>query len=417
MIPQFLDSSTIWAFISPFFLLLYLIPPIVLAYLLNSAVLFYKQLQFKNALNFEMFEIRIPRLIEKGPKAMQQFFNAVASLRNEPGDWHDNYIDGEVTRWFSVELASFSGQTRFFMRVPGKLRSTIEAMLYGQYPDIEILDIDPADDYVNSLPDSYEGVKQIGQELLGMEIYLSKDGGYPLNTYESYESKEGDERIIDPMATMLELFSKLRANETIWLQFILKPANDDWKARGKNIIKDIKAKEMKERQPGVMVTRTPGEELLMKAIEHKIAQPGFDTIIRYMYFAPTEIFNKDLVYRGLTAYFNQFSLYNKFSKNSDTITRVAHWIYPYLFAKKRAAVRSDMMLKVFRQRSHKEGNLIGRILKSSFWFPVAFSHKSSILSSDELATMVHLPTDVVLTAPSMSLTDSKRVSAPSNLPG
>ncbi len=417
-----LDISTfmslIWGFISPFTWLLYLIPPIILAYLVNSAILFYKQTQFKDALDFQMFEIRIPRLVTKGPKAMEQFFNALASLKNEPGDWHDIYNDGEVPRWFTFEIASFGGRTRLFMRVPKKLRSTVEAMLYAQYSDIEITDIDPADDYVNALPDTLEGLKQIGYDLFGMEIYLAKAAPYPINTYENFETKDNDERIIDPMATMLEIFGKLKPEEIIWLQFIIKPINDNWKKDGRGIIKDIKMASMKEAESttGMINMRTAGEDLRIKLIEKKLAQPGFDTVIRYGYFAPKEILNKDVSYRGLTAYFNQFAADNKFAKNNDTITRTAHWHYPYFFSDKRTDTRKDMTIRLYRYRWHIEKTFIGKLLKSSFWFPMAFDQKSSVLSSDELATLIHIPTDVVLTAPTMDRLDSKNVSPPSNLP-
>src|SRR3989344_8342879 len=105
----------------------------------RDALLFYSQSKFKSGIEWDIFEIRIPREIEKGPKAMDQFFISLWTLFNTPSGWKEKYIDGEVTRWYSFEIIGSGGRVNFYVRVPKKMMHLIESMLYAQYPDIEIV--------------------------------------------------------------------------------------------------------------------------------------------------------------------------------------------------------------------------------------------------------------------------------------
>ncbi len=403
--------------ISSFSWILYILVFVLLFLLTVDALLFYQQLKYKSAIQWSLLEINIPRQIMKGPKAMEQFFNALYSLRNAPGNLRETYYEGQVTKPFSLEVAAMNGKTVFYLRVPTNLKIAVEAILYGQYPDIEIYE---GLDYVDRLPSTFSELESIGYDLFGIELSLGKEDPFPIKNYELFETKEGDERLIDPMATLLEVFGKLQPEESLWLQIIVKPASDDWKKRGQEILKEIRMKSQQAAVPGqaAMNLRTPGEDLRLKLIEKKLSQPGFDTMIRYVYLAPKAMFNNAIPNSAVYAYFNQFvSELNGFKKNSSTATRVSPWTFPYTVQMaQRLQERKQAFLAVYRNREHKEDTWIGKKLKSSFWYSHHAGQKSSIFSSDELATFYHMPTDVVLTAPVMQRIESKHVSPPANLP-
>src|SRR5690349_14980746 len=115
--PQFLNflGSGVWNFlaISWWFLAF-----ILLVSLTHSAWFFWRKSLYKEALNNEsiVLEIRIPREIKKNPKAMEQVLTAIHSLRNFPGTLAEKWWDGEVTRWYALEIVSFGGETHMYVR-------------------------------------------------------------------------------------------------------------------------------------------------------------------------------------------------------------------------------------------------------------------------------------------------------------
>src|SRR3989338_5252647 len=63
-----------------------------------------------NEFKCTLFEIIIPREINVSPRGMKQVLSAIHHLKNAPGDLEEWWIDGEVTRWHSLEIASMGGE-------------------------------------------------------------------------------------------------------------------------------------------------------------------------------------------------------------------------------------------------------------------------------------------------------------------
>lgn len=394
---------------------LYIALPFGLFYVGRSIFLYANQLKYKKNIDWQMLEIRIPRIITKGPKAMENFFTSLYGLRNSPDKWSEVYIDGEVTRPFSLEIFAKKNSTRFFIRTPKGLKPAVISMLYAQYPDVQIVDVD---DYMNEFPDSVEGLERLGYDMTASELGLDKDSAYPVSSYEGFESKEGDVRIIDSMALLLELLGRLNENEYVGFQFIIAPENDDWKKESEKIVKEIKDKEQKSSKEVGQSMRTPGEEARLKMIEKKRTKNGFKTMIRYFYVAPKSAFNKDYSGRALPTYFVQFANdANKFKKNGATAPSSDWRSYPYFFLhKKTVPQKKEFLWYWYRKRALPEKTDAGKLFNSTFLYFGGFKMKTVILNTEELATIFHLPTDVVLTAPVMKRVESKTLPPPPALP-
>ncbi|MBI2003493.1 MAG: hypothetical protein HYS78_00725 [Parcubacteria group bacterium] len=395
----------------------------VLAYLVflivRDALLFYSQSKFKSEIEWDIFEIKVPREIEKGPKAMEQFFASLWTLFNTPTGWKEKYIDGEVTRWYSFEIVGLGGKAHFFVRAPKKFRHLIESMLYAEYPDIEIVGVD---DYVSQMPGSFDALERNGYDLFGVELNLKYPAPNPVNTYMAFEEKGGEERIIDPISVILETLSRLRPEENAWIQMVVRPIDPKWRLEGERVIAEIKEKlapQSKTGPAGTPVVRfslmTPAEEEKLKAISRKISKQGFETIIRTMYIAPKDIFDNDLL-KNLTGYFNQYSSnLNYFAFNMDTFTKSKWWTWPFFLPGKRTKGKKRRLFQRYKQRYIPEETLSGRLGDPE---RVNLKRKPSvsILNTEELATLFHPPTNVVLTAPSMERVESKKVSPPGYIP-
>lgn len=415
----FSDLKLIISLLAPYKWVVLPILAIFAFLIVRETLLFFSQSKYKSKIEWDIFEIRIPREVKKGPKAMEQFFASLWTLFNTPTSWKEKYIDGEVTLWHSFEIVGSGGTIHFYVRTPKRLRHSIESMLYAQYPDIEITD---AEDYTLELPNTLEELKKIGYDLFGTELKLKNPAPNPINTYMAFEEKGGEERIIDPISVTLELLSKLRPEEKAWIQLIVRPAID-WQKEGEKVMKDIREKAILkpparpgEQQPVISFSLlTPAEEEKLKAVSRKVSKQGFSTLIRLLYLAPKDIFNRNM-WKNLTACFNQYSSsLNYFALNIRSLTGARWYKWPYIFPKRRTESKKKKFLYRYKTRYIPEETFVGRLSDSN---RVDMDKKSStsVLNTEELATLYHPPTNVVLTAPTLDRIESKKISPPGYIP-
>ena len=295
---------------------------------------------------------------------------------------------------------------------------------YAQYPDIEIYETE--EDYIDAYPKTYQELKAKGFEMYGLEIAQSKNRAYSLRTYTDYETKVGDEkgRIIDPMASIVEIIGRLKPDETVWLQFEAIPDTiGAWIKDADHIIKKMKETSPGEHQskdsstPFRLRFRTQGEEKTLERVEDKKGKAIFETTIRCIYFAPKAIFNQDLPNRGVFGYIAQLNDDDQRVKKVNRVRTKVEWegFPPLIFRFRRLFWKRVAMYDEYRKRFIPAKTIVGKIL-NSYWLRLCFFHEPMILSSAELATMFHIPTNVVLTAATMERIESKKLSAPSNLP-
>lgn len=409
--------------------------------------IFYRRTLFKNDIQWSLLEIKIPREVMKTPRAMEQFFINVHGLRNTAGDFIEKYFDGVVTLWWSLEIASFGGEIHFYIRTPKKHKKTVEAGLYAQYPTAEISE---TSDYIEDFPKSTEEIYKKDYNLFGGELILKKEDAYPITTYEKFELSK-DEMAIDPISALFEVLGALNKEETFLFQILIRPAGSEWQEEGKKMIDKLigrkkdepakktapatayewlknifmapveapqwsSAKEEKKEKLDLNVL-TSGEKETVKAIEESISKPGFETLIRYIYYAPKLDFSAGFSKSGFIGALNQYSsqVLNSFKGNSAVETQ-SKWIYfPYIFIPQRVEARKQRILYNFHNRKLPEESFWAKVYTSH---PMNFNTKSKIfiLNTAELATIFHIPAEQVLTAPHTKRLESKKMGPPAGLP-
>mgnify|MGYP001592008495 FL=1 len=394
---------------------------LILFFVGRNIWLTWRYLVYKKSIPWDLLEIRIPREVRRPPRAMEQVFMAIYSLMNSAGDFNEKWWDGEVTLWFCAEIVSFGGDTRFYMRVPRPRRNVVEAALYAQYQDIEIVD---AEDYINRIPATIPGVKKMGYSFFGTELRLAKGDEYPIRTYLDFEANV-EEKELDPMSSLLEIMAKLDPRETVWVQILMRPVDDTWKKKGDKTIKDLQEKAGRQQaktEAGTFVWTmpTPGEIEMLKAIDRNISKPGFQTLIRFIYFAPNEIYTDTFPRRGIIGAFNQYASesMNKFVHNFKAWTRADVWHWPRIYPSKRLKARRERMLANYRQRRILNDSKMETLLNIKFWDWGFKAQKlgKMILNVEELATIFHLPTFVIMTSHLLKRIESRKVGPPIGLP-
>ncbi|MFH1990291.1 MAG: hypothetical protein ABIJ19_00320, partial [Patescibacteria group bacterium] len=108
--------------ISIFFKLWWLwLPPFLIVL---SIELWIKYLKAKAAkkIIWLLLEVKIPRIIEKTPKAMEQIFaglhGTLSSIK-----FLDKYWKGKVQEWFSFEIVGLGGEMHFYIRTPEQFKN------------------------------------------------------------------------------------------------------------------------------------------------------------------------------------------------------------------------------------------------------------------------------------------------------
>lgn len=388
----------------------------------QSIYLHWKQEEFKHSKAFDMgmLEIKMPREINKSPKAMEQILMAIHSLRNAPGNFKEKWINGEVTVWFALEMVSFGGNIHFYIRFPRSRKPLIEATFFSYYPDIELVEVD---DYSEKLPQNMMEIQEKGYDLWGTEMILDKEEAYPIKIYSDFESPAED-RQYDPISQFLEILGKCNKEDIVGIQFLIAPAGADWNKKYQKLVEELRERKNKQEgqpqpQQGIPLSlsfmRTPRETDILKKVEENLSKQAFDTLIRLIYLSPKTIFN-DAYTKGLVGAFNQYAELglNSFKQNSKIMTRASIWSSPYIFPKKRVLYRKASLLYNYIHRECPPETFIGKLITSHI-FRWNFYSKRFLMTTQCLATLFHPPTAVVTTTPHLEKMQSRKGGLPPNL--
>ncbi len=406
----------------------WIIAPVALFLFLNKFWLGYMTKKYLMGLEWIMLEIKFPREVAKTPKAMEQFFAGLHAAEKDPKK-KDRYLKGTLPPWFSIEILGHGGEIHFYIRTEAKYRNLVESHLYAQYPQVEIFE---ANDYTKNIP---SGVPTKELDAWGTELILNKEDAYPIRTYPIFfEDKEAEERT-DPIAGLFEFLSSLDPRESIGIHILISPTDDKWKEAGEKLVAKMAGKEVKaDKKKGFLIVEesrswlsvtvneimrlfgagggdetktekesksvapflTPGQKEIAAAVEKNIAKIGFKTMIRFLYWAPKEIFSKDkpTVAAGFFRQFNTQNL-NGFKANKKTTPGRGK-----IFKKRREIGQRRFFVGIFKKR----------------YFP---GHKIKtrgfIFNIEELATIFHVPGTFV-EAEKLSKIGAKKGSPPSDLP-
>ncbi len=372
-----------------------------------------------------LLEIKLPKEQLKSPAGMEIFFSYLA--QSGASTYADLYLDGKTRPWFSCELVSVGGDVKFFVWCSqAAYKTVVEAQLYAQYPNVEIHEVRPEDDYTNLVHFDMNDYP-----MYALNFGLSKEDVYPIKTYIDYgldkDSKE--EYKIDPMTSVLEFLGSMKKGEHAWIQILVqKHQKEGWKEgvlekEARDLKDEVKKEIDKIREAAIPEPKndedtfrfpnpTKGQIEIIGALERSASKPAFDTMVRGVYIAEKEAFNPTNI-GGIIGCFRQYSSNTlngfKLGVNTDVTSLekdIARFLFPPM-AKRNAKIRDEM----------REEWLHAYKLRSFFQWP--YKHLGSgpfILNTEELATIFHFPSGITSQTPTLKRVGSKKSEAPSNLP-
>lgn len=371
--------------------------------------------------------VDIPALNVQTPKAVEQMFSHLAGALSTP-NIADKFYHGFKQRWFSFEIISIGGYIQFLIRTEEAFRDLVEASVYAQYPEAEIVEVE---DYVDTVDGHFPNDTI---DMWGADFILANNDAYPLRTYREFEHSISKDTVLkDPMGAFLESFSRIGPGEQMWFQLLIEPIDTHWKEKAidkiKEIIGDTSAGHGHGGNPlldkiadaplkllegiGDQVFAreasshgdahdagpkneiqylTPGQKTTVEAMEAKISKIGFKTKIRALYLANKEVFRPA---RGVNALVGAITQYNIPTANS---------LVPgfgvganYFFKNYNINKKKNLLFKAYKKRKLGAGS------------------KPYVLNIEELATIWHFPMSHVKT-PLIQKAQGKQAEPPAGLP-
>ncbi len=377
-----------------------------------------------------MLDMRIPKEILKPTRAMETVMAGIRQTMYQPPDWWEKWVDGQVQLSVAFEIVSLNGDVHFFVRIPASARDSIEAIIYGQYPDAEITE---AEDYSRKVP---QDIPNKDWDMWGSDYRLLKPDAFPIKTYVDFETEREvePEQKIDPLAGLLEAMGKVKPGEQLWLQILAEPVSEKenkWISKGMKVKDELARRVAKPKKENliladalkVIVTGnpasdpekekevmppemklTPGEKDVITAVEKKLSKPAYVTSIRFIYLGKREVFFKS----NLRLVFGFFASLATEHLNSPqpwgkTMTKIhKSWFLPLnLLFKRRVYMRQRKLFKNYTRR-----------VTPLFPYPGG----TFIFNVEEMATIFHFPSKGAVPALSFTRIESKKAEAPPDLP-
>lgn len=421
------------------FALLPLFLVILLGYIAFKVWLHYIQQDFISGIEFVLLEIIPPREVLRSPQAMELFItNALYHWSLKGGK--EEYWQGAVWFWFSLEIASIDGQVHFYIRTPSRIRELIETQMYAQYPQSQVKVVE---DYTLAVDEISEESSWNGW---GCEFKLTRPEVFPLKTYLDFglDKDPKEEYKVDPISPVIEFFGSLKKGEQAWMQIIITPSKKTYHTKGtfferhdwieesgvqiKKFLKPYAQLKDIPGQPGVYATeiRTPRFlENVVEGMSLKTSKLGFETGIRLIYVAKKEIFpvgSRTNNSRDIRLIFRQYAkpdsneLFRFNSAQGDFYSGI------FMASHKTVMRLANRMLHEYRERAFFHLPLRHHLL-SMFTVPYPFAgifkafahHQTFVLNTEEIATLFHFPGQI-LKVPTLERIESKEASPPTNLP-
>lgn len=298
-----------------------------------------------------LLQVAVPRNNEITIDAMEQLFSALYAIKK--GGWKQKM---SVQPTISFEIVAKREDIRFYVWCPKPFKDLLEKQVHGAYPDAEIVEVQEYNIFTEQGMVAYKALQ------------LKKPDYYPIKTYKDLPT--------DPMASLTSAMAKMQEGESAAVQVLISPAESGWQSAGSTYISDTKKREADPEQAKFTV---PAKQL--EAIEHKISKPGFETSIKIVVVSQTQESAK--VHLD-----NVSSAFAQFSGDLNGLSN-------------RKIRRKGAFVEDFIYRYQPMFNILG--------------NRSTILNSEELATIFHFPNKQV-TTPHINWLYAKTAPAPSEIP-
>lgn len=391
--------------------------------------MFWIQEKYKHHQPFILIKIEVPTLNEQNLKAVEQIFSHLYGALDIPNT-EEKYWDGYTQQPFSFEIESNGGYITFYVRAPAYHREMVQAAFYAQYPDCVLTEVE---DYAQELTDEMIVKDQI--KMYASEVKLEKDAVYPIKTWPHWEHQLSG-KAVDPLASLLEVMTRLQPGEHWWLQLMTAPAQvehfkhkaeeaimavvepggaahghsgPDWLDKLLNIPIQILGIVHDAIWPGEYATEshevtlaerqrlTNPERELVDELDRKMSRWPYEVKLRWVYWAPPKLFDRIKGRRGMLGALSQYKFVNSFQEGSHARVDITGLKFYKIMPARRVKYRARKMRWAYLSRDMERGE-----------------HEGFVLATEELASLFHFPA-LEVRAPFVTKATTRGIEPPSQL--
>jgi len=383
---------------------------LVVLTILFLVILFYlvfggmrRRSKLPKSLQTTLLLIKVPKEISRGEKEEKQEEKELVSVAEQIFAGLAQLTSIKKARFWqekdfvSFEIVAFQNETRFHVCCPNHLVSLVEKQIQSVYPKAEL-----------SVAEEYNFYKE-ESAIAASNMILVRQSVFPIKTYKYLET--------DPLSSLTNALSKMENEEGGGIQIMIRPARSNWHTKGlaaaRKVQQGVKAQDAAgkkniagkitkfagaivttavsgpgntkksapeaagERQVEAPPSLTPLQQETVKLLEEKANKVAFETNIRLVVASKSKE-RARVVLSNLITSFQQFTYpeFNRFRPDKN-------------FFKKKTV--TDFNFRFFNR------------------------NKSSILNTEELASIFHLPTPYTET-PEVKWLGAKKSEPPASLP-
>ena len=257
---------------------------------------------------------------------------------------------------FSFEIVADHKHIHFIVATPREFASLVENQIHAAYPSAQISEVPEYDIFRKEGYVSYAQLATTGPKY------------YSLKTYPDFGE-------IDPLNGITSALTKFAEGEAAVIQIAISPAGQDWQRQGQSFI--ARAKQLEKQAP-----EAGGKSILSKEAEEgiarKVSKPGHYALVRIVTVSPSAPSSQMLLQNILASLQPLSSPHSAYFKPK----------------------------KVWNAKSFSVDFIYRHVPRFAHW---------TVLSSEELATLFHLPNKFV-TTPNIRWLEAKTGAAPLELP-
>ena len=358
-----------------------------------------------------LLEVKMPRELVKSPRAMEAALSNMWMDQGETTFYHRKW-KGQVRPFFSLEIASFGGEIHFYVWTWESHRRIVEASIYAQYPEVELVE---TEDYATKFRYDPKVYDCYGQDYR----YEPRNDAYPTRTYIDFEMEKDpkEEYKVDPLAEIIEFMGNIFPHEQVWFQIVFTQTKDrrrkpgggffEMESRYAGLMRDEQTairKEatgdfQKEAWRAYVRIQQHRQTETIRAIDRNMGKHPFNVGVRGVYITHADKWNVNHMFGvkwmmrpvGNEQYLNQL--------------RPRRWHTPFDYPWQdlwdiRWDLHARRFFDCYRRRAH-------------FYAPYIMPY--NMMSTEVIATIWH-PVSSAIKTPGIERIPSKKASAPPNLP-
>jgi len=312
----------------------------------------------KESLNSTLIQVTLPRDNEIKIDAAEQLFSNFATLRKSG---RLSFLKLQPS--LSFEIVGLPQDIRFYINTPNKFKDLVEKQINGAYPDAEIKVVAEKEAKPGQVIGNEYNIFPENGQVAFASLKLSNSDYTPIKLFKDLPT--------DSLSSITSVLAKMTEGEGAAIQFLVSPSDSKWKKAGRAYISRTKKTES---NPETAKYSADAKEL--ESIENKISKPGFNVVVRIVVASSSKEAAEAHLGNIVNA-FSQLNSLNSFKKNKHFFKGLFMQDFIYRF--------------------------------------LPIRNQTSVLTSEELATIFHLPNKSI-TTPHIHWLTSKRAPAPSQIP-